>query len=283
MNIKIIQAERILSPTQISIADYCINPYRGCPFACSYCYAQENKSIKKRNELWGSFIDIKINAAALLEKEIKNKTIRRVLLGSTVECYPPQEKEFRLTSAIIKQLNKHGIAATILTKSLLIHRDLALISKFKENKIYLTINFESEQTKTLFEPFSPSIENRIKLLQQIKSHRIDNRVHIAPLIPYVQDVEKICAMIGDLPHEIAVELYNRKMGNWETVKAILKKIVSQEKLQEINETLTNKERHQTYGVYLERTIKNVSKKIGKKILLLAPHFDDYYRAGVRYE
>ena len=134
MKIELIETGRILSPTQISIADYTINPYRGCPFGCVYCYAQENKSIKKRSQKWGSFIDVKINAIDLLKKEVKNKKIRRVLLGSTVECYPPQEEKFCITQKIINFLNGHDIAVTILTKCSLLERDLDLISKFKKKQ-----------------------------------------------------------------------------------------------------------------------------------------------------
>ena len=163
MKINLIKAERILSPTQISLAQYTINPYRGCPFGCIYCYAQQNKAIKKKKLPWGSFIDVKVNSVELLNKEIRGKNINRVLLGSTVECYTPQEKKFLLTKGVIETLNRNGIAVTILTKSALIKRDLPLLSKFKQNKIYLTVNFDSENTKRIFEPQSSPLRQRIQI------------------------------------------------------------------------------------------------------------------------
>jgi len=122
MKINLIKAEKVLSPTQISIAPYAINPYRGCPLGCVYCYAQENKAIKKRSLKWGDFIDVKINAVEILKREIENKKIKRVLLGSTVECYPTLENDFLITQNIIKLLNSKKIPITILTKSCLIKR-----------------------------------------------------------------------------------------------------------------------------------------------------------------
>ena len=49
MNIVIrkIQTERALSPTGIEIADYTLNPYRGCSFGCDYCYVRMNKFVRK--------------------------------------------------------------------------------------------------------------------------------------------------------------------------------------------------------------------------------------------
>ena len=283
MNITCSQAQRILSPTQISIADFTINPYRGCPFGCRYCYAQENKSIKKRNQPWGSFIDVKINALELLKKEIKNKNIKRVLLGSTVECYPPQEKEFKLTRRIIELLNENNIAITLLTKSCLLEHDLPLIAHNKDNKIYFTINFEREDHKKLFEPASPSIKNRLTTLKQIHTHAIKSRVHIAPLIPHLQNYKMICEMVSDFCDEISIELYNFRMGNWHSVQTIIGSIVSEEILNTITTIATNKNAYQNYKMQTNAAIQEFSHTLNKRIIFLAPDFDAYYHRSVRYE
>jgi len=48
-----IAAQNLLSPTQIG-GDYTINPYRGCPHKCIYCYAAcINHSGEQRSEEWG--------------------------------------------------------------------------------------------------------------------------------------------------------------------------------------------------------------------------------------
>ena len=89
MQIKLIRTQKVLSLTQISLADYAINPYRGCSFGCLYCYSRENKNIKK--EAFFTRLDAKINAPEVLERELKYKRPKRVLLGSTTECFnPPQ-------------------------------------------------------------------------------------------------------------------------------------------------------------------------------------------------
>ena len=69
MQIKTITTHKVLSPTQMSLAPYAINPYRGCEFQCSYCYAQFADSFKN-NEL-----GVKIDAPDLLEKKLRTRNI----------------------------------------------------------------------------------------------------------------------------------------------------------------------------------------------------------------
>ena len=66
-----IQAKSILSASKIY--PYVINPYVGCQHACSYCYARYMKKFTGHKEPWGTFVDVKINAAELLRKEIGKK------------------------------------------------------------------------------------------------------------------------------------------------------------------------------------------------------------------
>lgn len=54
------------------LADYThsLNPYTGCSFACSYCYVRQMPVSLFRNEQWGTWVDIKQQAADLLRKEL---------------------------------------------------------------------------------------------------------------------------------------------------------------------------------------------------------------------
>jgi len=42
----------------------------GCEYACLYCYVRTNRVISKRSGAWGTYVDVRINAPRLLEKEI---------------------------------------------------------------------------------------------------------------------------------------------------------------------------------------------------------------------
>ena len=143
METKLIQTQRVLSPTQIALADCVINPYRGCSFGCSYCYSQENKNIKLSGLMT---VGVKINADSILEKELKYKKPKRVLLGSTTECFQNLELEYKVSERILELLNSRNIPYTILTKSDLIRHYLNLVSGNKENKDRKSTRLNSSHT-----------------------------------------------------------------------------------------------------------------------------------------
>ncbi|MDD5070786.1 MAG: hypothetical protein PHV17_08670, partial [Candidatus Omnitrophica bacterium] len=160
MQIKLIKTEKVLSKTQITLSDYVINPYRGCEFGCLYCYGQSNKNINKNS--FATQIGIKVNSPQILEKELRYKRPKRVLLGSTTECFQYIEEKYRITEQIIRILNKNNVAYTILTKSPLITKYLPIISENKENKIYFTFNFSSDKLIQAFEKKTSSLKERLR-------------------------------------------------------------------------------------------------------------------------
>jgi len=187
MEIKLIKTQKVLSTTQIALADYVINPYRGCEFGCLYCYSQENKNIK--NTGFFETLGVKINAPEVLERELCYKKPRRVLLGSTTECFQYQELKYRLMDKILKLLNSYNIPYTILSKSHLVGGYLPVIAENKENKIYFTFNCASDDTIKLLEKNTPNIQQRLEALKEILAKNIALRVHIGPFIPYLCSLE----------------------------------------------------------------------------------------------
>ena len=66
MKIKEINASSIITKSNLPDADYVINPYVGCTYACIYCYARFMKRFTGHTEPWGQFLDIKVNASELI-------------------------------------------------------------------------------------------------------------------------------------------------------------------------------------------------------------------------
>ncbi len=69
MIVREIYARSILSKSKVF--DYVVNPYIGCQHGCAYCYARFMKRFTGHKEPWGEFVDVKINAAYLLQREIE--------------------------------------------------------------------------------------------------------------------------------------------------------------------------------------------------------------------
>ena len=278
MAIKIINTQRVLSPTQITLADYAINPYRGCEFGCIYCYALQNKNIKDNNKILG----IKINAPSVLEKELRYKFPKRVLLGSTTECFQYKESEYKITEKILILLNSRKIPYTILTKSNLISRYLPIISENKDNKIYFTLNLSSNKLIRIFEEKTPSIEERIKAIKAIVDHKINLRIHIGPFIPYISSLKAIMRLLPKSIEEINVELYHHKMGNFKEIIDTIRKNFGEDTCSKISAVYASKKNYLEFASEIEKmaiTIKNPSQEF----FFILPDFDDYYNDKVDYK
>lgn len=112
--------------------DYTINPYRGCTFSCSYCYASKfvhEDSAKKAS--WGRWVEVKRNAVDALQKESHKVCGSRVFLGSATDPYQPIELRVGLTRALLEVLLLAFPARLHLqTRSPHVVRDVELFQRF---------------------------------------------------------------------------------------------------------------------------------------------------------
>src|SRR5574341_1687382 len=96
LQIKEIRIDRILNPTSIDLGEYVINPYKGCELGCVYCYVKTNRATWESPRPWGSYVDVRANSPEQLAKELTEKKVKTVLLGSTTELFQPIEKKYQL-------------------------------------------------------------------------------------------------------------------------------------------------------------------------------------------
>lgn len=181
MLIREIAAKTIL--TKSGITDYCINPYMGCGFGCSYCYAQLIIRKFHPKQIWGEYLGIKINAVELLEKEIVNAQKGVVMLSSVTDPYQPMEKKYELTKKCLEILLRHDFPITILTRSPLIMRDIELLKKFKECTVGVSITTDNDKIKNLFEPLTPPFKTRINILKKLHDAGLQTYAFIGPMLP----------------------------------------------------------------------------------------------------
>ena len=72
MEVKEIQTKSILTLSKLPDTDYVINPYVGCRFGCTYCYASfMGRFVSKQINDWGEYVYAKINAPELLRNELR--------------------------------------------------------------------------------------------------------------------------------------------------------------------------------------------------------------------
>src|SRR6202165_1784888 len=97
-----------------------INPYRGCEFACKYCYARYTHEFMELREGvdFERKIFVKQQAAGLLRSELKKvKRGEEIAIGTATDPYQPAERRFEITRAILEELARHsGLTLGIVTK-----------------------------------------------------------------------------------------------------------------------------------------------------------------------
>ena len=209
MIIREVYAKTILSKSKV--ADYAINPYIGCEHGCTYCYARFMKRFTGHREPWGMFVDVKINAATLLDREIKRKQLGRVWVSGVCDPYQPIEKKYRITRMCLEILLKRNWPVTIQTRSPLVLRDVDLLKKFKELEVGLTITTADEDIGKIFEPNSPTIGERIDALEELHSTGLKTYVMIAPLLP---GAEGLAALLGDKVDHVLIDRMNYHYADW---------------------------------------------------------------------
>jgi len=194
MIVKEVYAKTILSKSKVS--DYTINPYVGCEHGCSYCYARFMKRFTGHREEWGRFVDVKINAASLLQREIRKKRVGRVWISGVCDPYQPFENKYELTKTCLEVLSTHSWPVTIQTKSPLVLRDIELLRKFNEIEVGLTITTADENIREIFEANSPPIKERVETLERLHSVGIKTYAMIAPILPKAEDlVERLSGKV----------------------------------------------------------------------------------------
>jgi DNA repair photolyase len=209
MIVREIYAKSILSKSKIY--DYTVNAYTGCQHACTYCYARFMKRTTSHIEPWGEFVDVKINAPELLEKEVKRKRPSRVWISGVCDAYQPLERKYELTRKCLEILEAHHWLVTIQTKSPLILRDMDLLSQGNDIEVGLTLTTADENIRRLFEPYALSIESRIKALDELHRAGIKNFAMIAPMLP---GAEELAALLSGNVDHVLIDRINYHYGEW---------------------------------------------------------------------
>src|SRR6202166_5408605 len=105
-----------------------INPYRGCEFACKYCYARyTHEFMEMRDGIeFEQKIFAKQHAAELLHQELRKvKRGEDIAIGTATDPYQPIERKLEITRAILEEFARHsGLDLGIVTKSAMVARDI---------------------------------------------------------------------------------------------------------------------------------------------------------------
>jgi DNA repair photolyase len=173
---------------------WAINPYRGCEFACKYCYARyTHEFMELRDGIeFERKIFVKQHAAELLRRELKKvKRGEEIAIGTATDPYQPAERRFEVTRAILEELAKHsGFEIGIITKSNLITRDAEILRRVGENNrifVNVTVTTVDVELARELEPRAPRPDLRLETVRQLNLAGVDAGVICAPVLPEITD------------------------------------------------------------------------------------------------
>jgi DNA repair photolyase len=174
-----------------------INPYRGCEFACKYCYARYTHEFMEMRD--GIEFERKIyakqHAADLLRQELRKvKPGEEIAIGTATDPYQPIERKLEITRAILQEFSRHsGFELGIVTKSALIVRDLDVlqeISRQNEIMVNFTVTTTDSDLARILEPRAPRPDLRLQSLRKLRDAGIRAGVICAPVLPGITDSPK---------------------------------------------------------------------------------------------
>ena len=174
-----------------------INPYRGCEFACKYCYARyTHEFMEMRDGVdFERKIYIKQQAAWMLRQDLKKvKRGEEIAIGTATDPYQPAERRYEVTRAILEEMARHhGLELGIVTKSNLVLRDAEVLREIAHNNqlfVNLTVTTVNTELARILEPRAPRPDLRLETIRQLNLAGINAGVICAPVVPGITDAPR---------------------------------------------------------------------------------------------
>ena len=171
-----------------------INPYRGCEFACKYCFARyTHEFMEMRDGVdFEQKIYVKQHAAELLRQELRRVGPgEQIAIGTATDPYQPAEQRFAVTRGILEELARHeGLDLGIVTKGNLILRDLDLLHRIGQKSrltVSVTITTLNTNLARILEPRAPRPDLRMETVRKLNQSGVTAGVSCSPVIPGITD------------------------------------------------------------------------------------------------
>ncbi len=225
------------SPQQTGVDFWSLNPYIGCEFGCTYCYARyahryvverahnagalgdaEFRDFRGPNG-WEAFerrIFVKERALGALEADLRrylrsagasDRSPAPLVIGTATDPYQPAERRYRITRQILERLARsEGLNLGIITKSPLVARDLDVLRRIQERsdlEVYVSLITVDVRIIRRVEARSPMPAVRLRALRRLTRAGINAGLIVAPVLPGITD---------DAPHLEALFQAAREAG-----------------------------------------------------------------------
>lgn len=205
---------------------YCLNPYAGCAHACVYCYARFATRVSHPHEPWGSYVDARINAPQVLERQLQRAEPATVYMSSVCDAWQPAEKVYRIARKCLELLACSGFPLFLHSKSTLIERDFDVLRGKANVTLGVTVTTLNAEQARLFEPGASPPSERLAVVRSARKQGLRTFVFAGPLLPGLSDrgegLRELLHRIAETkPDFVYVDRLNRHAGIWRDIRAAL--------------------------------------------------------------
>ncbi len=219
MKISVCAKRPILTECRLENFNFQIDPYIGCEHNCYYCYV-----LPQAETDWTKEILIHEDIVRQLEEELEDITPQVIYMGYYSDPYQQSEEQYLQTRKTLELLQSKGFSVSILTKSDLVLRDIDILKEMKDPFVSVSLAFNDNRTRRLFEANTMDTERRMEALCLLKEAGIKTGALICPVIPYITDPVKIIESVKDYADTIWVYPLNfgdRSGKNFKNIHKIL--------------------------------------------------------------
>jgi len=221
MKINFREAKSIITKSNIPSIDYVINPYTGCQHGCIYCYAEFMiRFTGHKGDKWGQFLDVKTFDLTKIKPEKYDG--KKILLSSVTDPYLPLEKKYQNTRKILEKLVGTAAKVSVLTKSILVTRDIDLFRKFENIKVGISISTLNENFARIIERAASKPLDRLKAIKELSESGISTYVFISPFFPEITDFKSIIEESIEYVNDFSFENLNFRPHNIPRIMRIIK-------------------------------------------------------------
>ncbi len=216
------QTREILTPATgfMDEYDFTLNPYSGCSFGCTYCYAAFFSKTGEARDEWGQWVKVKENAVDLLARRpIGSLNGKLIYMSSVTDPYQPIERTLKLTRGLLEIMaERHKPKLVIQTRSPDVVHDCDLFRRIEDNggrvQVNMTVTTDDEDVRRTFEPFCPSNAVRLRAIAKVQAAGVEACITMTPLLYVSKPCDFAHSLLGTGVKKFIIQPFHFQRGKF---------------------------------------------------------------------
>jgi DNA repair photolyase len=214
----LIEARSIFSPATGFILrggfQWTCNPYVGCTFGCTYCYAAFLPQNRQPRDNWGRWLIAKKNAIPLAHKQAPKVAGQAVYMSSVTDPYLPIERRLMLSRGILEAMLPFQPRLVVQTRGPLVVRDIDILQDYHCLRVNVSIPTDCDAIRRRFEPKAPPLDQRWEAVRQLQAAGIAVGICVTPTLPIAHVTEFVKKLTNFAPEVLVCQDFHDAGGRF---------------------------------------------------------------------